>query len=51
MRRKNKSHSFGRLSTFEQAALVFWALASGPHKIGAGQDYHNPVQSDFREEN
>ena len=34
MRRKNKPHSYGRLSTFEQAALVFRAVESGPHSQG-----------------
>ena len=38
MRRKNKPHSYGRLSTFEQAALVFWAVESGPHRVRAGRD-------------
>ena len=49
MRRKNKPHSYGRLSTFEQAALVFRAVKSGPHS--QGWKGLNTIQPRFREEN
>ena len=38
MRRKNKPHSYRRLSTFEQAALVFQAVETGPHRVRARRD-------------
>lgn len=50
MRRKNKSHSLGRLSPSEQAALVFQGVESGPHRVRAGRDKHGLVQRHFRDE-